>query len=68
MTLEFRIVRRAFSEYEVVKTMNSTWIEALNEAKRLQRELKDGEYFEVFPGADIVPPKAGNYQSGLDWL
>lgn len=46
----YRIVRRAFSAYTEVETFEGTRLEACLHADKLQRERRDGEYFERAPG------------------
>lgn len=65
---EFRIIRRAYSEYTVVETINGTWLEAMARAEKLQNEKRDGEYSVRFPGAPVRSQASSSYQSDFDWL
>ena len=62
-----RIVRRAFSQYTTMETITSSWLEAMNRAEELQRQINDGEYF--LRGVDEPNWRSGSsYQSPMDWL
>ena len=43
-TFEFRIVRRAFSEYQTVERFEGSWLAAVARAEDLERTNRDGEY------------------------
>ena len=64
----YRIVRRAFSKYEVVATFNGTWVDASNLAARMQYENNDGEYFERDNNTPLTGHPSQNGQSGFDYL
>jgi hypothetical protein len=68
MTKPLVIVRRAFSTYTVVQTVESgNWLEAMNRSMAMERQNNDGEYFvrgEDEPNSNPAPYG----QSGFDYL
>lgn len=44
MSVNYRIVRRAFSKYETVAEWDGSYLQALEFAMLWEHEMKDGEY------------------------
>lgn len=64
---EFRIVRRAFSEYTDVAIHTGTYLSAELAAMAMQHVAQDGEYLVRSIGQANWQP-GSSYQSGMDWL
>ena len=66
---QHRIVRRAFSQYEVAEIFTGSWVDAMQRASELQAySAHGGEYSVRRDGEPLRPAASASYQSGMDWL
>jgi len=66
---EFRIVRRAYSEYSFVENFTGNYVEATLHAMKLESINNDGEYFVRSQNQpDQIPGNSPDSQGEIAWV